>query len=197
MFTYSWTLCLDENVESAFIVDEAHTIVLKGQLASLLSQFVRRSRKYKNCMFIITQEPRDFADERVLTDGKAVFNNSAYKLVLGLKQDACMELQKLERINESESFWIQHFTQGCALLIVGDRRIPIHVIATKAELTEMGGNVLLISFVGETPMETKGGINDTCDWKSEQEQQIDITNMRKDFRVRMVQLDMMCMMFIK
>lgn len=138
MFTYSWTLCLDENVESAFIVDEAHTIVLKGQLASLLSQFVRRSRKYKNCMFIITQEPRDFADERVLTDGKAIFNNSAYKLVLGLKQDACMELQKLERINESESFWIQHFTQGCALLIVGDRRIPIHVIATKAELTEMG-----------------------------------------------------------
>ena len=138
MFTYSWTLCLDENVESAFIVDEAHTIILKGQLASLLSQFVRRSRKYKNCMFIITQEPRDFADERVLTDGKAIFNNSAYKLVLGLKQDACMELQKLERINESESFWIQHFTQGCALLIVGDRRIPIHVIATKAELTEMG-----------------------------------------------------------
>ena len=33
--------------------------------------------------------------------------------------------------------------------------------------------------------------------ESEQEQQIDITNMRKDFRVRMVTLDMMCMMCIK
>lgn len=138
MFTYSWTLCLDENVESAFIVDEAHTIILKGKISSLLSQFVRRSRKYRNAMFIITQEPRDFADERSLTDGKAIFNNSAYKLVLGLRKDAISELQKLERLNESECFWISRFSQGCALLIAGDRRIPIHVIATKDELVEIG-----------------------------------------------------------
>lgn len=138
MFTYSWTLCLDETCESAFIIDEAHTLILKGNLSSLVAQFVRRSRKYKNLMLIATQEPRDFADDRVLTDGKAIFNNSVYKIVLGLNKDATNDLKKLENINKSEDFWIQRFGQGDALLICGNRRIPIHIDATRAELAEMG-----------------------------------------------------------
>ena len=138
MFKFSWALCLDERQESAFIVDEAHTIILKGSTASLLSQFVRRSRKYRNVMMIITQEPRDFADERVLTEGKAIFNNSVYKIILGLEHDAVTELRKLVTLNDNEAYMIERFTQGCALLMCGNRHIPIHVMATHQELAEMG-----------------------------------------------------------
>lgn len=138
MFNYAWTECLDKKEESAFIVDEAHAIILQGKISGLLSQFVRRSRKYRNVMLIATQEPRDFADSRVLTEGKAIFNNSVYKIILGLNKDACEDLKKLEHINESEEWEIQQFTQGRALLMCGNRRIPINVIASEAELSDMG-----------------------------------------------------------
>lgn len=138
MFNYSWSLCLDDSYESAFIIDEAHTIILQGKISRLVSQFVRRSRKYRNVMLIATQEPRDFADDAVLTDGKAIFNNSVYKIILGLNKDATNDIKKLETINDSEEYLIQRFGQGDALLICGNRRIPIHIIATHEELAEMG-----------------------------------------------------------
>ena len=41
-------------------------------------------------------------------------------------------------MNFNETNLIQDFQQGDALFICGDRRIPIRVLATQAELTEMG-----------------------------------------------------------
>ena len=73
MFKFSWDQCLDNNDQSAFIIDEAHTMILQGSTAPLIAQFYRRARKY-NCMMIVgTQEPRDFADDSIITHGKAIF----------------------------------------------------------------------------------------------------------------------------
>ena len=139
MFNYSWTLCLNDKIESAFIVDEAHDVIQTSHTAKMVAQFVRRSRKYRNLMFIITQEPEDFAAESVIMHTRAMFNNSAYKIIMKLNKDATEGLEKLQDINENETFWVKNgFQQGDALLILGDRRIPIHVIATQNELWEMG-----------------------------------------------------------
>ena len=92
-------------------------------------------------MIIGTQEPKDFADDAILVHGKAIFNNSAYKLALGLSNDAANDLQKLEGINENERWWITQFSQGQGLLIIGGKKhIPIKVLATKSELREIGAN---------------------------------------------------------
>lgn len=139
MFQYAWSQCLDESVESAFIIDEAHTMILESKSAENIAQFVRRSRKYYNITVIGTQEPRDMADEKVLIHGKAMFNNSAYKIILNLNLDATNDLSKLMLINEAEKTLIQNFIQGEALLSVGSRRIPINVLATEQELLEMNG----------------------------------------------------------
>ena len=139
MFNYSWTLCLNDKIESAFIVDEAHDVIQTSHTAKMVAQFVRRSRKYRNLMFIITQEPEDFAADNVIMHTRAMFNNSAYKIIMKLNKDATEGLEKLQDINENETFWVKNgFQQGDALLILGDRRIPIHVIATQNELWEMG-----------------------------------------------------------
>ncbi len=139
MFTYAWSLSLDDSYESAFIVDEAQSVIQRGDTARLMAQFVRRSRKYRNSMVIATQEPHDFADEAIITDGKAIFNNSSYKLVLGLNHDATQDLVKLENLNENEQLMVESFSQGDGLLIVGEkRRITMHVDATRAELVEIG-----------------------------------------------------------
>ncbi len=137
MFTYAWSLCLDESKYSAFVIDEAHTMILKGKISKVVEQFFRRSRKYNNVMLLGTQEPRDFADERYLTSGKAMFNNSVYKLIMGLNQDAVNDVAKLENINENETMMIQQFEQGQGLFICGNRRIPVAVLVTQQELSDM------------------------------------------------------------
>lgn len=138
MFTYAWSLCLDETQESAFIIDEAHTMILKGKTAELVAQFYRRSRKYKNIMCTITQSPRDFADEKVLTHGKAIFQNAVYKIIMNLDKDGVTDVAKLDTLNDNEQLLIQDLMQGDSLFICGSKRLPIHVLATDNELIEMG-----------------------------------------------------------
>ena len=137
MFTYAWSLCLDESKYSAFVIDEAHTMILKGKISKIVEQFFRRSRKYNNVMLLGTQEPRDFADERYLTSGKAMFNNSVYKLIMSLNQDAVNDVSKLEKLNENEKMLIQQFEQGQALFICGNRRIPVAILVNQQELNDM------------------------------------------------------------
>ncbi|MBF1125260.1 MAG: hypothetical protein HXL59_06725, partial [Solobacterium sp.] len=138
MFKFSWDQCLDNNDQSAFIIDEAHTMILQGSTAPLIAQFYRRARKY-NCMMIVgTQEPRDFADDSIITHGKAIFNNSTYKIVMYLDKDACNDVLKLCNFNSNEITYLQNFQLGQAIFICGNRRIPIQIIATEQELREIG-----------------------------------------------------------
>ena len=138
MFKFSWDLCLDNVDESAFIIDEAHMLILEGQTAEMVAQFYRRARKYHTVMIAGTQQPGDFADERIITHGKAIFNNAVYKMIMHLDKDDCTDIKKLVRMNSNETDLIQRFSQGDALFVCGNRRIPINVFATNNELHEMG-----------------------------------------------------------
>ncbi len=137
MFKFSWDLCLDNADESAFILDEAHMLILEGKTAEMVAQFYRRARKYNTVMVAGTQQPGDFADESVITHGKAIFNNAVYKLILHLDKDDCEDVKKLVRLNGNESDLIAGFTTGDALFVCGNRRIPIHVHLTERERYEM------------------------------------------------------------
>ena len=114
-------------------------MILKDKTSELVSQFYRRSRKYQNVMLLGTQQPQDFADPKVITDGMAIFSNSAYKLILGLNKGAVDGLRELETLNAAEYVLIQNFQQGQALLLAGSTRMAINVIATQSELEDMRG----------------------------------------------------------
>ena len=137
MYQYAWSLCIDNEQFSSFIIDEAHVNILQGEIANLTAQFVRRARKYNTCVKLATQEPRDFADPQILTHGKAIFNNSAYKLILHLDQDPANDVSKLVNINQNEYNYIMNFDRAQGLFICGERRIPIRVLATEKELAEL------------------------------------------------------------
>ena len=137
---YAWGLCLDRNVDTAFMVDEAH-VLLSGYNAlgaDFLAQVQRRARKYNTGSIIITQQPSDFADPSVITQGKAIFDNSSYYLVMGLKKQAVEDLAKLIDLNDNEKENIKRFSQGEALFVCGSRRMLINVILTKEELESFG-----------------------------------------------------------
>ena len=137
---YAWGLTLDKNVNTILQVDEAH-VLLSGKNtlgADFLAQIQRRSRKYNTGTIIITQQPIDFSDPSVITQGKAIFDNASYYLVMGLKKQAVEDLSKLVDLNDNEKESIKGYSQGEALFICGSRRMRINVIATEQELDSFG-----------------------------------------------------------
>ncbi len=137
---YAWGLCLDYNVDTVLMVDEAHVLLGdKNTLgADFLAQVQRRARKYNTGTIIITQQPSDFSDPAVITQGKAIFDNSSYYLVMGLKKQAVEDLSLLIDLNESEKESIKRYSQGEALFVCGNRRMRINVTVTKEELDSFG-----------------------------------------------------------
>ena len=137
---YAWGLCLDTSVDTVLMIDEAH--VLLGDHNSLgadfLAQVQRRARKYNTGTIIITQQPSDFSSPDVITQGKAIFDNASYYLVMGLKKQAVEDLSLLIDLNEGEKESIKRYSQGEALFVCGNRRMRINVAVTKNELDSFG-----------------------------------------------------------
>ena len=137
---YSWGLCLDYSVDTVLMVDEAHVLLgdKNSYGADFLAQVQRRARKYTTGTIIITQQPSDFSDPAVITQGKAIFDNASYYLVMGLKKQAVEDLGLLIDLNESEKESIKRYSQGEALFVCGNRRMRINVCVTQEELDSFG-----------------------------------------------------------
>ena len=137
---YAWGLCLNRDVDTILMVDEAH--VLLGDDNSLgadfLAQVQRRARKYNTGSIIITQQPSDFATPSVITQGKAIFDNASYYIIMGLKKQAAEDLAKLVDLNDNEKESIKRYSQGEALFVCGHRRMRINIIVTPEELASFG-----------------------------------------------------------
>ena len=137
---YAWGLTLDKRIDTVLSVDEAHVLLSGNNTlgADFLAQIQRRARKYNTGTIIITQQPSDFSDPNVITQGKAIFDNASYYLVMGLKKQAVEDLAKLIDLNDNEKENIKHYNQGEALFVCGSRRMQIEVIATEQELDSFG-----------------------------------------------------------
>ena len=137
---YAWSLTLNTNVNTVLAVDEAHVLLSdQNELgAEFLANIQRRARKYNTGTIILTQQPTDFAAPKIITQGKAIFDNASYYLVMGLKKQATEDLARLIDLNESEMDSIKHYSQGEALFVCGNRRMRINVIVTESELDSFG-----------------------------------------------------------
>ena len=137
---YAWGLTLDSSVNTVMMVDEAHVLLSGGNTlgADFLAQIQRRARKYNTGTIIITQQPTDFSDPSVITQGKAIFDNASYYLVMGLKKQAVDDLSKLIDLNDNEKESIKQYNQGEALFVCGSRRMRINIIVSDEELDSFG-----------------------------------------------------------
>lgn len=137
---YAWSLTLDKSVDTILTVDEAHVLLGSNNSlgAEFLAQIQRRARKYNTGTIIITQQPSDFTDPAVITQGKAIFDNASYYLVMGLKKQAVEDLSKLIDLNGNEKDSIKRYSQGEALFVCGNRRMRINIIVTDEELDSFG-----------------------------------------------------------
>ena len=137
---YAWGLCLDKSTNTVMYVDEAHVLLGAGNElgAEFLAQVQRRSRKYNTGTIIVTQQPTDFASEKVFVHGKAIFDNASYYLVMNLRKQAVEDLAKLIDLNDNEKESIKTYPQGGALFVCGARRMQINVVLTQEELDSFG-----------------------------------------------------------
>ena len=137
---FAWGLCLDRNRDTILMVDEAH-VLLGGKNvlgADFLAQVQRRSRKYNTGTIIITQQPSDFSDPDVIIQGKAIFDNASYYMIMQLKKQAVADLSYLVDLNENEIESIKRYSQGQALFVCGSKRMQIDVVVTQEELESFG-----------------------------------------------------------
>ena len=137
---YAWGMTLNKNVNTILSVDEAHVLLSGNNTlgADFLAQIQRRARKYNTGTIIITQQPSDFSDNAVITQGKAIFDNASYYLVMGLKKQAVEDLARLIDLNDNEKESIKGYNQGEALFVCGSRRMQINVIVSEQELDSFG-----------------------------------------------------------
>ena len=137
---FAWGLCLEKDVNTIMMVDEAHVLLEShNELgAEFLAQIQRRSRKYNTGTLIITQQPTDFAAPSIIQHGKAIFDNASYYLIMGLRKQAVEDLAQLIDLNESEKEGIKFYPQGQGLFICGNRRMRINVVVTQEELDSFG-----------------------------------------------------------
>ena len=138
---YAWGLCLNYDVNTVMMVDEAHVLLGDNNKlgAEFLAQVQRRARKYNTGTILFTQQPSDFvANQEILMHGKAIFDNASYYLVMGLKKQAVSDLSLLIDLNDNEKESIKQYSQGEALFVCGNRRMRINVAVTKEELDSFG-----------------------------------------------------------
>ena len=137
---YAWGLCLDVTQNTVLVVEEAHTLLGNNNTlgADFLSNVQRRARKYNSGTIVSTQQPSDFAAPDMIMQGKAIFDNASYYLVMGLKKQAIEDLSQLIDLNDNEKEGIKRYNQGDGLFVCGSKRMQITVVATEAELDSFG-----------------------------------------------------------
>ena len=121
-------------------VDEAHVLLSSNNTlgADFLAQVQRRARKYNTGTIIITQQPTDFSNPAVITQGKAIFGNASYYLIMQLNKQSVEDLAKLVDLNDNEIEGIKRYAQGQALFVCGNKRMQIDIIVTQDELDAFG-----------------------------------------------------------
>ena len=137
---YAWGLCLDKRKDTVLMVDEAHVLLAGNNIlgADFLAQVQRRARKYNTGTIIITQQPSDFSNPSVITQGKAIFGNASYYLIMQLNKQSVEDLAKLVDLNDNEIDSIKRYSQGQALFVCGNKRMQIDIIVTQDELDAFG-----------------------------------------------------------
>ena len=137
---YAWGLCLDKRRDTVLMVDEAHVLLAGNNIlgADFLAQVQRRARKYNTGTIIITQQPSDFSNPSVITQGKAIFGNASYYLIMQLNKQSVEDLALLVDLNDNEIDSIKRYSQGQALFVCGNKRMQIDVIVTQDELDAFG-----------------------------------------------------------
>lgn len=134
VFQYCWGVCLGNKEQAVLVIDEEHMFIGVPFLAELLAIIQRRSRKYLTATLTGTQQVNDYCDDSIKKYGKAIFDNTTYQMFMNLTRDGIKDLSNLITLTEEEKDCIEGLRPHHALFCVGNKKMPIEILATNDEL---------------------------------------------------------------
>ena len=134
VFQYAWSVCLENTDMSVLAIDEEHMFINEPYLAEVLSVIQRRARKYSSATLTGTQEVHDYSNEKILSEGKAIFDNATYQIYMNLTLDGINDLSKLINLTNEEKNTILNLPVHCGLMCIENKRIPVRFLASEDEL---------------------------------------------------------------
>jgi len=112
------------------IIDEAWWIMRQEVGAEFLLNMVKRGRKYNLAITNITQDIEDFLSSPY---GRPIITNSAIVFLMKQSQATIDLADNVFTLSEGEKQFLLQAERGQGLILVGQKRVPIYVLASYAE----------------------------------------------------------------
>jgi type IV secretory pathway VirB4 component len=112
------------------VIDEAWSLLRFAEGAAFVAAMARRARKYYLGLVTITQQVADLSGDG---SGETILNNAAQVLLLKQKADTIDAATARFRLTADERQLLLGADKGEGLLLVRGNRIPLQVVASKAE----------------------------------------------------------------
>ena len=112
------------------IIDEAWWIMKQPFGAEFLLNVIKRGRKYQLAVTNITQDVEDFLNSEY---GKPIITNSAIIFLMKQSTATADLLKQIFYLSEGEKNFLVQAERGNGILIAGNKRVPLYVLASYAE----------------------------------------------------------------
>src|SRR5712691_7210157 len=125
-----WTRVRRDRRPRLLVIDEAWSLLRFPEGGAFVAAMARRARKYYLGLVTMTQQVADLADEGY---GETILSNAAQVLLLKQKADTIDAAAARFRLTADERQLLLGADKGEGLLLVRGNRIPLQVVASKAE----------------------------------------------------------------
>jgi len=112
------------------IIDEAWWIMKQPFGAEFLLNVIKRGRKYQLAVTNITQDVEDFLNSEY---GKPIITNSAIIFLMKQSTATADLLKQIFYLSDGEKNFLIQAERGNGILIAGNKRVPLYVLASYAE----------------------------------------------------------------
>jgi conjugal transfer ATP-binding protein TraC len=125
-----WTRVRQDRRPRLLVIDEAWSLLRFAEGGAFVAAMARRARKYYLGLVTITQQVADLSRD---SHGETILSNAAQVLLLKQKADTIDAATARFRLTTDERQLLLGADKGEGLLLVRGNRIPIQVVASKAE----------------------------------------------------------------
>ncbi|MDQ6673827.1 MAG: hypothetical protein M3069_24315 [Chloroflexota bacterium] len=125
-----WTRVRGDRRPRLLVIDEAWSLLRFAEGGAFVAAMARRARKYYLGLVTITQQVADLSGDG---HGQTILSNAAQVLLLKQKADTIDAATVRFRLTAEERQLLLGADRGEGLLLVRGNRIPLQVVASKAE----------------------------------------------------------------
>lgn len=121
---------------AAVFIDELWRLLVKESSATQVVEMIKLFRGYGGGVITATQEITDLLGDKNKEYGRAIFNNSASKLILHLEDTELDYVSSVMNLTENDRKLIKSFERGQGLFVSSNGKIPIILDASQKMISD-------------------------------------------------------------